>query len=127
MGHVGAVQHFQKVVVSEVLVERARHCLELLEIDEPVLVLVEKAEHGPQAVLGLGFTNARADDVQEFLEGDGVVGISEPMNQRQNERISLVEAQFFKNLVDFNGVDSAAAVLVENFEGVLELFVIFGS
>jgi len=92
VGHVGAVQHFQKVVVGEVLVERAGHCLELLEIDESVLVLVEKAEHSPQPVLGLGFTNSRADDVQEFLEADRVVGISEPVNQRQNERISLVEA-----------------------------------
>lgn len=122
--HRCAVHHFQDVVVTQVRMNLLCNCLKLLEVHHPVLVLVVEREHLLDAVLGLGLTHSGADDVKEFGELDGLVLVAEALNEVEDEGVALVEAELIKDLVDFGGVDCAAAVLVEDFEGLLEFFVV---
>ena len=123
---VGAVEHLEQLVVVEVLVELLGDGLELFEIDGAVLVLVVDGEHAAEAVLGLGFTNLRADDAEELFEADWLVLVSESVDEREDEGVPLVEAQLLEDLVDLTGVDGAASVLVEHLEGALQFVVVLG-
>lgn len=78
---VGAVEHFEQVVVIEVFVELLGDGLELFEIDGSVLVLVVQGEDATEAVFGLGFTNFRADDAEELFEADGLILVSECVDE----------------------------------------------
>ena len=122
----GAVHHLDDVVVVEVLVELLRDHAELLEVDHPVLVLVEEGEDPADAVLGLGLADARADDVQELGEGDGLVLVAQPVDEGEDEGVPFVEAQLIEHLIDLRGIDGAASVLVEDVEGLLEVLVVLG-
>lgn len=88
----GAVEHLEQVVVVEVLVKLLGDGLELLEIDGSVLVLVVERKHAAESVFGLGFTNLRADDAEEFLEADWLVLVSKRVDERKDEGISLIQA-----------------------------------
>jgi hypothetical protein len=120
----GAVEHFEEVIISEIFVELFGDDFEFFEIDGSILVLVEQSEDSLEPVLGFGLTNARGDDVEELLEGDGLVLIPKTVDERKDEGIALVESELLQNLVDFSWVDGAAVVLIEDLEGVLELLVI---
>lgn len=121
---VGAVQHFQEVIISQVFVESLGNGLELFEFDNSIFILVVHSEHSLKTLLGLGLTNSRADDVEELFEGDGVVGISQGVDKGQNEGVSLIEAELLQNLVDFSRINGATSVLIEDFEGLLEILVV---
>lgn len=123
----GAVEHLEQVVVVEVLVKLLGDGLELLEIDGSVLVLVVERKHAAESVFGLGFTNLRADDAEEFLEADWLVLVSKRVDERKDEGISLIQAQFLEDLVDLSRIDGSTSVLVEHLEGTLEVLVVLGS
>jgi hypothetical protein len=48
------------------------------------------------------------------------------VNEGEDEGISLVQAEFLQNLVDFSRIDGAATILVEDLEGTLELLIVLG-
>jgi hypothetical protein len=123
---VGAVHKFEEFVIVEVVEELFGDSFELFEVDGSVLVLVEQGEHLLEAVLGLGLTDSVTDDVEELVEVDGSVLVSKSDDEGEDEGVSLVKAEFFKGFVDFSGIDGAASVFVEDFEGVLEFFVVLG-
>ena len=124
MVDVGAVHKFKDFIIIKVVKELFGDSFELFEVDGSVLILVEQCEHFSEAVLGLGLSNSGTDDVKEFVEVDGFVLISKPGDEGENERISLVKAEFFEGFVDFGGIDGSTSVLVEDLEGVLEFFVV---
>lgn len=120
----GAVQHLQEIIISEVLMELLGNNLELLEIDGSILVLIEQSKDPLEPILCFGLTNARGDDAEELFEGDGFVLISKPVDEGKDEGVALVESELLQNLVDFSWIDGSAVVLVEHLEGALELLVI---
>lgn len=104
-----------------------RDKFELFEVHSSVLVLVEKGEDFAKSVFGLGLTNFATNELKELGKSDGFIFVSETGDKTDNEGVSLVKTKFFKSLVDFCGVNAAALIFVEDLEGVLELFVVFGS
>lgn len=121
---VGAVQQLQKIIVIQIFVKALSNSLELIKFDDSVFVLVVKTENSLETLLGLSLTNLGADNIEELLEVDGVVGVSQGVDKRQNEGVSLIEAELLQNLVDFCGVNCSASVLVEDLEGVLEILIV---
>lgn len=121
---VGAVKHLKEIVIINVFVELLGDSLELLEVNGSVLVLVVEGKNSLKAVSGLGLTDPGGDGIEELFEVDGFVLISESVDKAENEGVSLVEAEFLEDLVDLQGVDGSASVLIEHFEGVLEVFVV---
>ena len=103
-----------------------RDNFELFEVHSSVLVLVEKGEDFAKSILGLGLTNFATNEVEELGESDRFIFVSETGDKTDNEGVSLVKTKFFKSLVDFCGVNAAALIFVEDLEGVLELFVVWG-
>lgn len=121
---VSAVQQLQKIVIIEVLVQLLWDGFEFFEINETVLVSVKLTEDSLQTGFGLGLTNSCSDNAQELLEGDGVVNVSQTVDEGQNEGVSLFKAEFFQNLVDLGGINAATVILVKDFKGILEIFVV---
>lgn len=66
--------------------------LELLEVHYPRLVRVVKGENAPNPILCLSLSHPRANYVEELVELNGAIDISQGVDEAQNEGISLVEA-----------------------------------
>jgi hypothetical protein len=49
------------------------------------------------------------------------------VDEGEDEGVTLVQTELVQDLVDFGGVDGAAAVLVEDLEGLLQVLVVLGS
>jgi hypothetical protein len=116
--NVGRMDQLQKFVVVDSVVELLGNYLELLEVNCPVLILVEKGEDSSDAVLGLGLSNSGSDDVNELIQSDRFVLILEAEDQVEDEGVSLVQAELFKNFVDLNGINSSTVILVKDLESV---------
>lgn len=123
--NVATVHHLQKLVVINAVLHLLSNSLKLLEINHSALVLVVKSENSLQAVLSLSLTHAGCNNVDEFIESDGFVLVSQGVDEGQNEGISAIESQFLNNLVDFSGINGSTAVLIKDFEGLLELVPVF--
>jgi hypothetical protein len=119
------VHHLKDIVIVKVFVQLLGDGSELLEVDHAILVFVEDTEDFLEAVLGLGLSDFRANDVQELRELNWLVLVPERMDQRKDERVSLVKSQLIENLVDLSGINTAATVLVEDVKGLLQLVIIF--
>lgn len=122
----GAVHHLQNFFVIEVFVQLLANSLQLIETDHSSSFRVEKSEDSLEAILGLSLTNSRANDVEELFELDGAADVLQSMDERQDERVTFIESEFFQNFVDFFWVNGSTSVFVENIECVFEFFVIFG-
>lgn len=78
---VSAVEHLEQVVVVEVFVELLGDGLELFKINGSVLVLIVEGEDSAEAVLGLGFTNFRANDAEELFKAYWLILVSECVDE----------------------------------------------
>jgi hypothetical protein len=121
------VHHLKDIVIVKVFVQLLGDGSELLEVDHAILVFVEDTEDFLEAVLGLGLSDFRANDVQKLRELNWLVLVPERMDQRKDERVSLVKSQLIENLVDLSGINTAATVLVEDVKRLLQLVIIFSS
>lgn len=74
---VGAVHQFEEFVIVDVFVELFGDGFELFEVNASVFVLVEETEDYSESVFGLGLSDTGSDDVEEFVEGDWFVFVSE--------------------------------------------------
>ena len=99
-------------------------CLELLIIKDTVFVLVNQGKHTPEAVFGLGLTNAGPADIDELVKCNGFGLLLQSIDQVENEGRPSMGSELLENSTDFNGINSAAMVLVEHFKGVLELLIV---
>lgn len=126
LADVGAMHHLEDLVVVDSVLDLLCDGLQFLEVNDSVLVLVENGEGLSQAVLGLGLSDARGNDVNELFKVDGTVLILKSQDDREDEGVSAVETELLKNFADFLGVNGSTAVLIENLEGLLELVVVFG-
>lgn len=121
LAYVSAVHHLQDLVVIDPILELLSNCLELLEVNHSVLVLVEQSVDSLQAVSSSGLSDAGGNTINELVEVNGSVFVSKTVDKGQNEGVSAVEAEFLKDLVDFLGVNGATSILIKDFEGLLEL------
>lgn len=87
-----AVQHLQQVVVVYVFLQLLGDGLELLKIKNSVFVDVINCENTLASVLGLALSHLVADDVEEFVEADGSVGVPEGVDEREDEGVPLVHS-----------------------------------
>lgn len=78
---VGAVHHLQELIVVHVLVNLLANGLQLLEIDHSSSVSVEESEYLLKSVFCLGFAHLRANEIQEFVEINGSVLISQGVDE----------------------------------------------
>jgi hypothetical protein len=124
LADMGAVQHLEQFVVVDAVLDPPGHGLELLVLDDSILIGVVKGKDSLESFLGLEVSDLTAHDLKELLEVDGFVLVSEGMDEREDEGVPLVKAEFLQSLVDFGGVDGAAVVLIENEEGVSEFVVV---
>lgn len=123
---VGAVLQFKQIVIVDGIVELLSDLLELLEVNYSVLVLIEQSEDSLETVLGLGLAHPWGDDVNELIESDGLGLVPETNDKVQNKGISTIETEFFEDLVDLNWINGSAVILIEDFEGIDQLFVVLG-
>ncbi len=124
MVDVGRVQHLQKVVIVDAVFQLLGNILELLEVNHSVIILVVESEHSLQTVPGLSLTHSGSNGIKELIKVDGFVLLPNANDEAQDEGVSLVEAELFKDLVDLCGVDGSTAVLIKDVERLLELFVV---
>ena len=75
----GAVHHFQNLIIIDAILEVFGNSLELLEINNSVLVLIEKFENSLDSVLGLAFTNLTGSNVNKFVEVMGLLFSLRPL------------------------------------------------
>lgn len=122
--NVSTVHQLQELIVVQVLVDLLANGLQLLEVDHSSSVGVEKSEYLLKSVFCLGFAHFRANEIQEFVEINGSVLVSQAVDEGEDEGVSLVEAEFFEYLVDFCWVDGSAAIFVKDFECGFEFFVV---
>ena len=87
-----AVQHLQQVVVVYVFLQLLGNGLELLKIKNSVFVDVINCKNTLASVLGLALSHLVADDVEEFVEADGSVGVPEGVDEREDEGVPLVHS-----------------------------------
>lgn len=99
-------------------------CLELLVIKDTVFVLVNQSKHTPEAVFGLGLTDAGPADIDELIKCNGFGLFLQSIDQVENEGRPSMSSELLENSTDFNRINSATLVLVEHFKGVLELLVV---
>ena len=66
----GAVQHLQKVIIIDSILQPLGNSLELLKVKNSVFILVIKSEHFLDSILGLGLAHSRADDIKELIKGN---------------------------------------------------------
>jgi hypothetical protein len=119
-----AVDHFKEVVVIDGVVKLFSNHLELLEVNCTILILVEEGEDSSDSVLGLGLSDFRGNDVKELVESYRLVLLFEPIDEIQDKWVSTIQSELFENFVDFHWVNSAAPILIKDFEGLLQLIVI---
>ena len=120
----GAVHHFQEVVIVDSLLQPLANGLELLELDHSVFVVVEDGEHLLEPVLGLDLAYSGANDVKVLVEGDGSLLVPEGVDEIEDEGVPAFGSQGLEGLGDFFGVDAATVILVEDLEGFLEIVVV---
>lgn len=125
LADVSAVKHLQQLIIVDAVLNPLSDSFELLEINDAVLVLVVKGEKSLETVFSLSVSNSRANDLQKLVKGDWSVLVSESVDKRKNEGISLIESEFFKNFVDFFWVNGSTSVFVEDSKGLLEFVVVF--
>ena len=99
--------------------------LEFFHIELTILVLVQKGEDSSDTVFGSNFTDGFGSDLKELLEFDGSVGFFKLVDNTHDKWVSSFDSQFLEDLVDFSGINGSTSVFVENFEGLLEIFVVF--
>ena len=121
----GAVHHFQNFVIIDTVLKVFGNALEFFKVNNSVIILIEKSENSLDSVLGLDFTNLAGSNINELLESDGFALFFKTIDDPQDVRASSVDSQFLKNLIDFRWVDGATAILIKDFEGLLELVVVF--
>ena len=122
----GAVHHLEDFVVVDSVLKIFSDAFELFKVDHSVIVLVEKSENSLDSVLGLAFTNLTGSNVNELIKIDGFALLFKAVDDPQNVGASSVDSQFFKNLIDFWGINCAATILIKDFEGLLELVIVLG-
>ena len=88
----GAVQHLQQIIVVYVFLQLLSDGLELLKIENSVLIDVVNCKNTLASVLGLALSHLVADDVEEFVEADGSVGVPEGVDEREDEGVPLVHS-----------------------------------
>ena len=74
------------------IVYEANNGLELLKIENSVLIDVVNCKNTLASVLGLALSHLVADDVEEFVEADGSVGVPEGVDEREDEGVPLVHS-----------------------------------
>lgn len=88
----GAVQHLQQIIVVYVFLQLLSNGLELLKIENSILIDIVNCENTLASVLGLALSHLVADDVEEFVEADGSVGVPEGVDEREDEGVPLVHS-----------------------------------
>jgi hypothetical protein len=121
-----AVKQFEEVVIIDAVMELFGNGFELLEFNGSIFIFVEKSKYSPDPIFCLGFSNFRGNDIQKLLPSNGLIFFFEAVDKGQNKWISLVQSKFFKDLIDFNWINGSAAIFIEDFKCLLELFVILG-
>ena len=107
--------------------ELTSNTLELLKIDDSVFIFVKKSIDSSYSILSLGLSNFWGNGVNKLIKVNWLIFVLNPIDKTENERISFVEAEFFKNFVDFSRVNGSTSVLIKDLKGVFELFIILWS
>lgn len=121
---VGVVHHLGQLLVVEGFAQLAGDALEAVEVSEAVALLVPDLEDASQTVAGFGVADLGADDLEELIELDGPVDRAQAVDHLEYDLASALEPELLEDLLDFDGVYGSSVVIVEQVEGVLELFVI---
>lgn len=125
-GDMDGVQHLKNFIIADAVSRDPCETFELFEIQGGVLLLVDVVEDGLDSLFGLDISNLRADDFEELIEVDGLILGLEALNEAEGESALPGFSQLVHDLIDFQGIDGARVVLIEEVEHILELLVLLG-
>jgi len=121
------VHQFKQIIVVDILVKLSRNGFEFLEVNYAIFILIKNSKDFFKSVLCFGFSNFGTDAVQELIEVDGFILVSEGSDETENEWISFIKTEFIHNFVDFSWVYGSTSVLIKNLKSLFEFIVVFST
>ena len=112
------------LVVVEGLPKLFGDSLEAVKVDHSVSFGVPQVEYFLESLPGFIITNLRADDLQELIELDGPVELSESVDHLEDDLAAAGQTQLLQHLFNLAGINGSSSVLIEQIEGFFQGVVI---
>lgn len=119
-----AVQHFKQIIIIDTFFNPFSHFFELFIVNHSVFILIKKIKDSFKAIFCFGISHFCSNGIQEFIKVDWLIFVSQTLDYREDEGISLIDSELLKSFIDFSGINRTTTIFIKNVECGIEFLVI---